>query len=75
MEDTNDPGCQDSAGVDTFNIHARANWVLQIHVGNQGDVLNPDSHFPCLSVADDSLDDGNTADGSFLRHFSFREDI
>ena len=66
----NDEACHYSAGVGTINLYAETNWLLQVHVNDQGEVVNvadspgPGSGSECSLAADDGLDNGNAAGSS-----------
>lgn len=53
--------CAYSAGIGTLNLYAESSWYLQIHVNDQGEVVNLEGSSPsvCSLAADDALDDGN----------------
>lgn len=55
--------CAYSAGVGTLNLYAESSWYLQIHVNDQGEVVNVLGSSPsvCSLAEDDALDDGNGA--------------
>ena len=58
--------CAYSAGIGTLNLYAESSWYLQIHVNDQGEVVNVGGSSPsvCSLVEDDALDNGNGAGAS-----------
>ncbi|KAL9071734.1 MAG: hypothetical protein Q9161_003998 [Pseudevernia consocians] len=55
--------CAYSAGIGTLNLYAESSWYLQVHVNDQGEVVNVGGSSPsvCSLAADDAVDDGNGA--------------
>ncbi len=55
--------CAYSSGIGTLNLYAESSWYVQIHVNDQGEVVNVDGSSPsvCSLAEDDALDDGNGA--------------
>ncbi|KAK4692767.1 hypothetical protein P7C71_g4504, partial [Lecanoromycetidae sp. Uapishka_2] len=58
--------CAYSAGIGTLNLYAESNWYLQVHVNDEGEVVNVAGSSPsvCSLAEDDALDDGNGAGAS-----------